>query len=284
MIDTAKKNIFFHVGTGKTGSTFLQHQVFPKLKGIYYIKNTRYKRINEIIEATNFTKYLVSSEFDQQLEIEVKSFSSKFPQTKPIIVFRRHDSYIASQYKRFVKNGFTGGFLDFFDLENDQGYFKKHDLDYCSQIQILEKYFDHKPFVLFHQDLKIDTPGFIKKLTKLLDVSINYQQLNTKKRHVSYSEKQLKAMLFLGKYINMRKRRIFKNGLLHFFWKLYLGSIRYSTLYIAKCIPEAFFGSQTLIPKNELEKVRKYYRNDWEQCLVYPGKQTKIPLIKNKEQ
>ena len=36
MIEEAHE-IFFHVGTGKTGSTFLQSRIFPKLKGIHYI-------------------------------------------------------------------------------------------------------------------------------------------------------------------------------------------------------------------------------------------------------
>ena len=109
------KRIYFHVGTSKTGTTFLQHRVFPKFKNIYYIRAARYRRVFKIINNTNFKKYLASKEFDQQLEREVKIFSDEYPQAQPIIVFRRHDKYIASQYRRFVKNGFTGNFIDFFD-------------------------------------------------------------------------------------------------------------------------------------------------------------------------
>ena len=106
--------IYFHVGTGKTGSTFLQARIFPLLNGIYYIPTNRYHKIFQEIEKSSSTKILVSREFDQQLEREVKCFSKKYPNTTPIIVFRRHDSYIASQYRRFVKNGFTGNFQAFF--------------------------------------------------------------------------------------------------------------------------------------------------------------------------
>ena len=122
--------IYFHVGTGKTGSTFLQTRIFPLLKEIYYIPTNRYHKIFQEIEKSSSTKILISREFDQQLEREVKRFSKKYPNTTPIIVFRRHDSYIASQYRRFVKNGFTGNFQTFFDLQNNEGYFKKCDLNY----------------------------------------------------------------------------------------------------------------------------------------------------------
>ena len=45
--------IYFHVGLGKVASTYLQHRFFPKLKGIHYIKSTRYRRSLQIIKDTN---------------------------------------------------------------------------------------------------------------------------------------------------------------------------------------------------------------------------------------
>ena len=269
MEEKNQKKIFFHVGTGKTGTTFLQYRIFPKFKGIYYIQRTRFRRAKNIINSTHYNNYLLSREFDQQLEKRVKSFAEDFPETTAIIVFRRHDSYIASQYRRFVKNGFTGSFTEFFDVENDKGYFRKKDLDYYWQIGILEKNFKPKPIVLFYEDFSKDPRAFIDKLVKLLDVSVNHNKLNLKRKHSSYSEKQLKAILVAGKYINLRKRRIFKSGFLHFIWRLYLGSMRYPILFFSKCIPEKFFTKEPLIPEAELEKVRAYYQADWEKCHDY---------------
>ena len=154
MSEPSEKKIYFHVGTGKTGTTFLQYRIFPELKGIHYIQRTRYRKAKKIINRTHYAKYLISREFDQQLEEQVKLFAADFPDTIPIIVFRRHDDYIASQYRRFVKNGFTGGFTDFFDVENDKGYFRKTDLDYSRQIKILEENFNSKPVVLFYDELR----------------------------------------------------------------------------------------------------------------------------------
>ncbi len=266
------KQIFFHVGTGKTGTTFLQYRVFPKLKGINYIQRTRYKQAKKIINNTTYNKYLISREFDQQLEHEVKLFAQDFPNTVPIIVFRRHDSYIASQYRRFVKNGFKGTFKDFFDLDNDAGFFKKSDLNYMQHINILKKYFTSSPIVLFYQDLMSDPHGFIHQIERLLDVTIDHNSLNLQKKHTSYSEQQLKTIQKAGKYINLEKRKIFHNFVGHLLWRIYLNSIRYSMLYLGKALPASFFDNKPLISAQELQAVKEYYEIDWKNCLSYSQK------------
>jgi hypothetical protein len=112
-----KPEIFFHVGLGKVASTYLQHSFFPQLQGIHYIKTSKYKHSPEIIAKGEYDRYFVSREFDQQLEDEVRWFSGFYPQARPIIIFRRHDSWIASQYRRYVKNGGYLPFKGFFDVD-----------------------------------------------------------------------------------------------------------------------------------------------------------------------
>ena len=47
------KNIYFHVGLAKSGSTFLQKNFFPKLQNIKYISTHKYRRCIKIIKNTN---------------------------------------------------------------------------------------------------------------------------------------------------------------------------------------------------------------------------------------
>lgn len=264
MNNTAQKQIFFHVGTGKTGTTFLQYRVFPKLQGIDYIQRTRYNKVKDIIAKSDAPKILISREFDQQLEAEIKQFTETHPDTTPIVVFRRHDSYIASQYRRFVKNGFSGTFTQFFDLKSDMGYFKLSDLDYSRQVELLNAYFTKKPVVLLYDDLRNDPEAFILKLTNLLGADIDLHSINYSSKHRSYSEKQLKVFRKISRWGNLTKRRKYSSALLHFIWRLWWGAIRYSLLFLAKLYPAGMVDPNPLIDPHELEKVKQHFSEDWE--------------------
>ena len=179
------QKIYFHVGISKTGSTFLQKSVFPLLSKIAYIPTNRYQNIFLEIEKINRGNVLISREFDRQFEKEIVKFSNKYPQSTPIIVLRRHDEYFASQYRRFVKNGFTGRLRDFLNLEDDSGFFKKIHFTFKYQIDILTKVFSQKPIVLFHHNLKSNPRKFIADFCKYTESNINIKKVNFSKKHGS---------------------------------------------------------------------------------------------------
>jgi len=263
------KKIFFHVGLGKTASTFLQEQVFPFFKDVEYIhRNYRYQRVEEIISEGEEFRYFVSREFDQQFEQEVTKFAKHSPDAKIIIVFRRHDGWIASQYRRFFKNGHLIPFNHFFDLENDKGVFKKKDLDYSHYLQIVEDNFTQKPLVLFYEDLKENPIVFFDRIAEVIGITYDMADINLKNRHSSYSEKQLKALRHVGNYVNLRKDNI-RNKLGYIFTRFYTNTVRYNTLFLAKYLPENWFGKEPLIATSELDDVRNYYEKDWEAVKEY---------------
>lgn len=261
---SAKKRVFFHVGTGKTGTTFLQYRAFPFFKGVRYIQRTSYRKAPDIIRNEEHQSFFISWEMDQQLEHETKLFGEQFPETQTIIVFRRHDSYLASQYRRFVKNGFKGEVQDFFDVENDSGFFKRSDFDYRSMLEILRKNFNNEPIVLLYDDLKKEPKKFISEFAHIVGATVNLITIDFSSKHTSYNEKQLKVIKSMGKHVNLKKRRIFKNSALHLLWKIYFGTIRYSILYGAKILPNSFVSKEPLIDPAYLERVKEYYNEDWE--------------------
>ena len=143
-----KPDIYIHVGLGRAGSTFLQYRVFPRMKGLYYIQRTRFRKARKIIGRGEHAKYLVSGELDPRImENYLKDFSNPLSYARPIMVVRRHDEWIASQYRRYLKNSNHWTFKEFFDLDEDQGYWKKYQLYYYPLIELLEKYFEHKPLM-----------------------------------------------------------------------------------------------------------------------------------------
>ncbi len=271
MSQTSKKQIFFHVGLGKTATTYLQYRVFPYFKNVEYIHHSyRYKNAVDIVRKGKSKRYLISREFDQQMEDEVSKFAAHHPDTTPIIVFRRHDSWIASQYKRFVKNGYAIPFPSFFDLKNDRGMFKKIDLDFTHYIEILEKYFTKKPIVLFYDDMKKDLPAFIDYFAEQVGAEYEKEEISHKAKHRSYNEKQLKAIMHVGKKVDIRHyhldRRFYPLN------RFYANMIRYSTLFVGKYLPDSYFSPHPLIHPEELKAVRHFYEKDWQAVVEYARK------------
>ncbi len=271
-MEQAGKLVFFHVGLGKTASTYLQYKVFPKLKGICYIQRTRYKKSPEIIKHKSNKKFLVSREFDRQMEREVSHFSKHFPQTMPIIILRRQDSWIASQYRRFVKNGRPFSFKEFFDVDNDTGVWKKKELFFREKIRILEKYFKNKPLVLFHDDLKKNPWEFIDRIAIYTGATYNKDAISLAPSHKSYNIKQLIILRKISRAIGIKRIKPKNNLLLKWLAYRYRWLLCHLVLYIAYFIPYQLKKEDVLIPPEELEKIKDYYEYDWQECLKYAGK------------
>ena len=241
--------IFFHVGMSKTGSTFLQQRVFPLFKEVEYIPTNQFKKYPKLAQQSQVEKLLLSREFDSQMEREVKKWATDFPNTKSILVLRRQDGWIASQYRRFVKNGFGLTFKEFIDIENDSGYWERDNLNFYNYIEILEHYFDHKPLVLFHDELRKSPETFIQKLADYTNSTVNINEIDLSSVHSSYNEKQLKVMLKAGKKLNISNAKPFKSSLLNTIRRYaYVYPLRYGTLYGALLLPDSMISKSPLIP------------------------------------
>ena len=273
-MESTNKNIYFHVGISKTGSTFLQKRVFPKLSKITYIPTNKYYRIFEEIQSCDSKNILVSREFDRQFEREVTLFSSRYRTATPIIVLRKHEEYLASQYRRFIKNGFKGEVEDFFDLENDKGFFKIIHLRFSYQIKVLKDKFENDPIVLFHDELRSSPREFVKDFCSLTLSDIDLKKVNFKKKHISYSEKQLKTIKAVSKYFNLKKRVVFSSPFFNLFLRLYQAFFRYGILYLSLVVPGFVYSKKPLIDPAYLKKVRLHFKNDWESCLKYKNRKT----------
>jgi len=258
-----KKEIYFHVGLSKTASTYLQNKFFNKLEGINYIGHQNYKNYEQIIEDSNDKKILVSREFDRQFKDELIKFSEHYSRAKIIIVLRRHDSWIASQYRRYVKNGGTKEFEQFFDLKNDLGLWKLEEANFSKKLQIIDELFDAAPLVLFHEDLKNNPHSFLQQIANYTETNYPKEEVSLTAKHKSYSEKQLKLV--------KKACRIFKNDFRakNFFLSRSRWLICHIFLYIAVITPNFIFSKKPLISPDSLNEVNNYFKEDWQNCLKY---------------
>lgn len=263
-----KPEVYFHVGLGKTASTWLQNKVFGHFEGITYLHPTQYRHWKETIAGSQQPKVLISREMDQQLEREVKKFAAVRPDTTPIILLRSNAQWIASQYRRFLKNGYPLTFTEFFDVTHDAGYWKRSDVLLYPKIAILKQYFTLPPIVCLYEDLRRNPQQFVTDLAAQMGVNCQVEHISVDKHHASYNEKQLKWMLIVAK-------RIFKipvynpNGPR---WKTWIRRrprmwLCYVILYSAHLIPASWLSKKPLIDPEILKKIDAYYHDDWQACL-----------------
>ena len=268
--------IYFHLGMGKVASTYLQYAFFPKLKGIYYIQRTRYRNTAKIVQNKPGQRFFVSREMDQQLEAEVQQFAKDFPDTKAILLLRRHDSWIASQYRRHIKNGSPLSFEEFIDMDKDEGWWPQSELYFYTKIEIIERYFSHPPLVLFYDELRKAPYEFMDKIANYLGATYDKEAVSLKSIHTSYSIKQLKVMRYISRWLFRKEPKWSNNRLLLWFQRRGRLLLCYIILYPALLLPESWVSDEPLVSQDTMERIRKAYQEDWEKCQAY----SRRPIIK----
>lgn len=259
------QKIFFHVGLSKTGSTFLQHQVFPKIQGLEYLPTRKYRHALSLIPQMQAEKILVSREFDQQFEQEIIKFSKQYPHAYPIIVLREHSSWAVSNYKRFVKNGHSISLSEFIDIEEDKGLFKLKDFDYQRYLDLLNQHFDSPTMVLFYEDLRSQPQVFVQKILDFTETDLDFQKVNWKPKHVSYDKNALKLVRKLSRKIQFQKKLEVHVEPKGFLYNLYANIVRYSILYGSKIMPSNVFPKENLYEQQEVEALKDYFQEEWKQ-------------------
>ena len=268
---TQPSEIYFHVGLPKTASTFLQRNVFPQFQDIHFVKKHDFQHRDKIIANYPGARFLLSIEMDLQNEpglAKIRDVSSKYPQTRPIVVFRKHGSWLKSKYKYYLRKHGSYDFDHFFDLENNSGVFKTEDLFFYDRIQILEKHFQKKPLVFFQEELKKAPFKVIDQMASLLNVRYNPDDIKISNVKSSYSEKQLKLIRKFNRSYKFDKEKV-KPGFRRFCYKKFGGLLLHSVAYAALLIPDSMMDKNPLIPKSIVEKVNKSYQEDWQKCVNY---------------
>jgi hypothetical protein len=263
------KEIYWHCGMGKTGTTYLQHRFFPHLEGIKYLHRTKHHKAPAVIDNQTENKIFYSRECDRQLETEAKRMSAYNKDIKPIIVFRRHDSYLASQYRRAVKNGENMTLQEFIDIDDNKGRWDNIELNFYNKIMILEKHFNHKPLVLFYDDFKKDNYAFFDIFAEYTGSTYQKSKISLAPVHKSYSEKQLKFMLKYTKGIFEQDRTLSDNALVKLWQDKSKSLVVHSLLLAGKFAPDSAVADFELLDKEYLKRVRAWGEEDWNKCLAY---------------
>jgi len=161
--------LYLHIGLHKTGTTFLQQELFPKWKGIRYLQEDKLEYLTRMnVEDV----YLLSREglsgknwmHADERSTCIRNLSTMLPEARIILSFRKHSGYIVSSYTQYLQQGGYLPFEEYFDMDHNRGFMKKEDFLFRRKIEDVQKYFDDMPFVILHEDILRDLDGLIKRI------------------------------------------------------------------------------------------------------------------------
>ena len=260
--------IFFHLGYPKVASTFLQKEIFPNLSNIRFHKKHRFNRYKQLDPGDLRENHMFSSEKDYNIEEAADDILKRFPHAKIIILLRRHDKWILSRYKYYIRKHGDREFHEFFDLENNKGIWKREDLYYRKKIEYLEKHTSNPPLILTLDLLQSDPDRFFEKIEEYTGSKIGEKANKNNVVNRAFSQKQLLILKKFNKFYPYQKLKTpyrFINRS-HYRYRQYL---LHMVAFFSQLIPWTLIKKKQLADPSKLEKIRKYYEEDWEYCLEY---------------
>lgn len=215
------RDIYYHLGLHKTGTTFLQNKYFAKLPITYYKGGQSFIKVIEsfsntndkiLISDENFSGQLFSGKKREQLFKMVHSIKAIHPNAKVIIGFRKHSDFVLSAYKQALHQGDTLSFKSFYNIQND-GILKNRDLNFQETIELLKSIFSDV-FIYTISDVR-DLELFNKEFSKFIDIEPLSMQNKQKEVNKSIqSVLQVNVLLKLNKF-DKKFSKIFKMKLLY---------------------------------------------------------------------
>lgn len=199
-----KQKVIIHIGLHKTATTFLQCEVFPKIKDTYLIRNFNFTTTlpdNEktiIISNEQLSGGLnLSTTANGRYEI-AKKLSKIYPNAKIIIAFRDKHTWIKSCWKQYIVEG---GILNFNTYKTKINYDLLNFEKYESELKHLFK----DVFVYHYEDFNINKKQIITDMCKFMGVKEpEWKDLIYRK---SLSDNQIKVLRIIN-YINPERYRI----------------------------------------------------------------------------
>jgi len=158
--------VIIHVGFPRTGTTFLQEQVFSKMN-VCFIRSMlfpdwfRCKGKKIIISHESLSLHRYDSSAEEKFAV-ADALKRIFPDAKIIVGIRDAHSWLRSLYSQYIREGGTKTFDEFYKTFDNQH------LDFDRYISHLRSLFD-QVFVYRFEDFKRDKYRIIKEICDFIE-------------------------------------------------------------------------------------------------------------------
>jgi len=208
--------IFIDVGPAKTGTTFLQTLIYPKIKNVNFIRYFDFRsklyedKINIICAEAfggHFSLRVGEDKYKDENFCDRKEIATRlhnmFPEAKILVGIREIEQWIKSGYKQYIR---TGGYLDF-----DEWHNQILNPDYLYHDEYLDHLFDIFDYVYVRdfELLKKDHKKFVKGICDFIGCEV--PEYKSKNVYPAWSDRQLKISKFFNKYM---KSKFNKHGII----------------------------------------------------------------------
>ena len=216
----SETKIFIHIGLHKTGTTFLQKEVFPKIPNINYI--FRVGLDTAIVEdKTNLLSdenldggsYRVFRNHFQRNAI-AENLSKMYPKAKIIICIRDTESWLKSAWKQYT--------LSYYGYSLNE-YRRRLDPEFANHYQYIDylRTLFKDVYICYFGELKKDPKKFVKGICDFMNVEA--PQFKNKRVYESITDGQAR---FIQIYDS-----IFRSKTMHFFLSLLIRFVRKDEMF-----------------------------------------------------
>lgn len=269
--------VFIHIGLHRTGTTFLQKEVFPLLPGVDYL----YKPLlQEVINYSSFhNKLLISDEgligriWNAERNLLLQRLYNLFPEASIIVGFRKHNAWIRSTYSLYLRRGGTLT-VDQFIQNDNEGILKRRQLEFAELINQITQLWENPPFIYLMEEIQDNPMRMVGDLCKYMALDIADDiNFNSIPRNPGLNQKQQLFCKKLNKYVRSEYNPIglFPVKIIN---KLGLQPERLSRLWFKK--DDNKLNEEWAITEKDLF----HFTNDWNKVINYSMKTGRSSYLK----
>jgi len=261
-------SIVFHIGLHKTGTTFLQRAVFPKLDGIHVVDQD----IRKLFNSPRENRLLVTHEglsgdpFEgawwKEFKMYVRGISRLFPGSECILGFRRHDEMILSLYKQYLHEGGTRDVTELFALDGT-GRIHPDELFFENRLEFAREHFSDV-LVYTQNELRQDLTYFLKRVTEFLEIDLPTSNIEVESHNVGIKTSfQARLLRFLNRMDDACRRLPFIPSLNNTVFR----RLRLTPRDICQRRLRNMGGKSLQLPDRVSTFLRTQYEEDWSHIL-----------------